>query len=114
MNIDKALIAFSALSQETRLKVFKMLVEYGNTGTPAGALSDRLGIPHNTLSFHLSHLSHVGLVSFRKEGRQVIYKANCEMIESLIGFLSENCCALEASNGCAEECSPKPKKGARK
>jgi ArsR family transcriptional regulator, arsenate/arsenite/antimonite-responsive transcriptional repressor len=112
MNIDKALIAFSALSQETRLKVFKMLVEYGNTGTPAGRLSDRLGIPHNTLSFHLSHLHHVGLVSFRKEGRQVIYTANCSMIDDLIGFLSENCCALEESTDCATTCSPK--KGEKK
>src|ERR1700733_14787944 len=91
MNLDHALIAFSALSQETRLKVFKILVEYGPTGTPAGAISDRLGIPHNTLSFHLAHLSHVKLVSSQKKGRSIIYSANCEMIDDLIGFLAENC-----------------------
>ena len=100
-----------------RLKVFKILVEYGKTGAPAGTLSERLGIPHNTLSFHLSHLHHAGLVSFRKEGRSVIYKANCEMIEGLIGFLSENCCALEKvepADSCATTCSPNTKKGAKK
>ena len=63
MDLDHALVAFSALSQETRLKVFKILVEYGSTGTAAGTISDRLGIPHNTLSFHLAQLSHVKLVT---------------------------------------------------
>jgi ArsR family transcriptional regulator, arsenate/arsenite/antimonite-responsive transcriptional repressor len=114
MDFDQALIAISAISQETRLKVFKTLVEYGRTGTPAGTISQRLGIPHNTLSFHLAHLSHVKLVSSRKEGRQVIYSANCDVIEQLMGFLSENCCIREkdaCTTGCAATCSPKDKKG---
>jgi len=114
MNLDHALIAFSALSQETRLKVFKILVEYGPTGTAAGTISDRLGIPHNTLSFHLAHLGHVKLVSSEKKGRSIIYSANCEMIDDLIGFLAENCCVREkkASNAeCSTACLPKPKKG---
>jgi ArsR family transcriptional regulator, arsenate/arsenite/antimonite-responsive transcriptional repressor len=114
MDMDHALIAISALSQETRLKVFKILVEYGPGGTPAGAVSDRLGIPHNTLSFHLGHLSHVGLVFSRKEGRAVIYSANCAMIEELIGFMVENCCTKEKKRGrdaCSATCSPKPRKG---
>jgi DNA-binding transcriptional ArsR family regulator len=114
MELDHALIAFSALSQETRLKVFKILVEYGPTGTPAGTISERLGIPHNTLSFHLAHLSHVNLVSSRKHGRSVIYSANCEMIDELIGFLAENCCIREekkGKNACSPTCMPKGKKG---
>ena len=117
MDLDHALIAFSALSQETRLKVFKMLVEYGPTGTPAGALSDRLEIPHNTLSFHLAHLSHVNLVSSRKVGRSIIYSANCEMIDGLIGFLAENCCIRDKggnSADCTITCQPKSKKGTKK
>ncbi len=65
MDIQKALIAFDALSQETRLRVFRLLVEYGPASTPAGALSEALSIPHNTLSFHLSHMSHAGLVESR-------------------------------------------------
>lgn len=109
MDIDNALIAFSALSQETRLKVFKILVEYGSTGSPAGQLSERLGIPHNTLSFHLAHLSHAGMVSSRKQGRSIIYSANCDAIEGLISFLNENCCTLEVD--CESSCKPKkPKK----
>ena len=99
MELKNALAAFTALSQETRLRVFKILLEYGETGTPAGTLGERLDIPHNTLSFHLSHLSHAGLVSSRRDGRQVIYSANCGAIEELITYLKENCCALEKPKG---------------
>lgn len=112
MDINKALSAFSALSQETRLRVFKILVEYGPKGTPAGTLSERLDIPHNTLSFHLSHLSHAGLVTSSKEGRSIIYAANCGLIEKLIGYLNENCCALDKCE--ANECRPNQKKGTKK
>ena len=76
MDIQKALAAFDALSQDTRLRVFRLLVEYGEAGAPAGALSEALHIPHNTLSFHLSHMSHAGLVVSRREGRSIIYRAN--------------------------------------
>jgi ArsR family transcriptional regulator, arsenate/arsenite/antimonite-responsive transcriptional repressor len=113
MDLDHALVAFSALSQETRLKVFKILVEYGSTGTPAGTISDRLGIPHNTLSFHLAHLSHVKLVTSCKVGRSVIYSANCDMINALIGFLAENCCIRETRGKSASRdtsCCPKTKR----
>ena len=102
MDLDKAVIALSALSQETRLKVFKLLIEYGYGGTPAGTLSDQLGIPHNTLSFHLSHLSHAGLVTFRKQGRSIIYAANCDAMEGLLAYLRENCCIRET--GCDTDC----------
>lgn len=111
MNLDTAIIALSALSQETRLRVFKLLIEYGRDGTPAGALSDQLGIPHNTLSFHLSHLAHAGLVTSRKQGRQMIYAANCDAMEDLLAYLRENCCIREGSeSACATECKPKPNK----
>lgn len=102
MDIDHALIALSALSQETRLRVFKLLIEYGAEGTPAGLLSDQLQIPHNTLSFHLSHLSHAGLVQSRRQGRSIIYAANSTAIETLLAFLVANCC----SRGRAPECCP--------
>lgn len=115
MNLDTAIIALSALSQETRLRVFKLLIEYGRDGTAAGVLSDELGIPHNTLSFHLSHLGNAGLVTSRKQGRSVIYAANCNAMEGLIAYLNENCCIREESTvGCATECKPKSPKGAKK
>lgn len=92
MKLEHAINAFTALSQETRLRVFKILIEYGSSGTAARTISDRLGIPHNTLSFHLSHLTGAGLIASKKQGRQIIYAANCDAIEELIGYLRENCC----------------------
>lgn len=95
MDIQEALIAFDALSQETRLKVFRLLVEYGPDGAPAGTLSETLGIPHNTLSFHLNHMSNAALVVSRKEGRSVIYSANFDFFTNLIRFMVEDCCRAE-------------------
>lgn len=97
MDIITALKSFASLSQETRLEAFRMLVQHGEAGMPAGELSDRLGIPQNTLSFHLSHLSQAGLVVPRKEGRSVIYAANLEAMQALVRFLLEDCCAVDKS-----------------
>ena len=115
MNLDTALIAFSAISQETRLRVLKLLIEYGRDGAPAGALSDQLDIPHNTLSFHLGHLSHAGLVTSKKQGRSIIYAANNDVIQAMISYLNENCCIREASAApCATDCKPPKSKTKRK
>lgn len=104
-HIDKnvALIALSALSQETRLEAFRILIEYGSEGLPAGQLGERLGIPHNTLSFHLSHLSHAGLVNSRKEGRSIIYSADYDAMEGLVNFLVANCCSRSSQS---RDCAP--------
>ena len=110
MDINHALIAFSALSQETRLLVLKLLLEYGKTGVAAGDISKALCIPHNTLSFHLSHLAHAGLVSSRKAGRSIIYSADTDAVESLIDYLKDNCCVREAvASDCALAAAPKIK-----
>ena len=95
MDIKKALIAFDALSQETRLRVFRLLVEQGGEGAAAGKLSDTLGIPHNTLSFHLNHMSHAGLILSRRAGRSIIYSANFDFFTGLIRFMVEDCCRVE-------------------
>jgi len=95
MDINKALAAFDTLSQDTRLRVFRLLVEYGQAGAPAGRLSTSLHIPHNTLSFHLSHMSHAGLVLSRREGRSVIYRADFEFFSGLIRYMIEDCCRVE-------------------
>jgi ArsR family transcriptional regulator len=95
MDIKEALAAFDTLSQETRLQVFRLLVKCGQTGAPAGTLSECLHIPHNTLSFHLSHMSHAGLVMSRREGRSVIYRANFEFFSGLIRYMVEDCCRVE-------------------
>lgn len=86
MDLEHAVNVFAAFSQEIRLKVFKLLIEYGCSGTTAGTISDRLGILHNTLSFHLSHLTQVELITARKQGRSTIYATNTTFIEELIGY----------------------------
>ena len=98
MDIQEAIIIFDALSQETRLRVFRMLVKAGPEGLPAGALSDSLGIPHNTMSFHLNHLSNTKVLSSRRAGRSVIYSANFEMIRTLIDFIVKDCCSVEMAS----------------
>jgi predicted transcriptional regulator len=90
-----ALDAFSSLSQETRLRVFKFLIEYGREGAVPGTIAKELKIPDNTLSFHLSHMNKAGLVTSKKEGRSITYFANCDLIEDLIEFLQMNCCVRE-------------------
>ncbi len=97
MEIYEALEAFSSLAQETRLKVLKLLIEYGSDGTLAGKIAEQLKIPDNTLSFHLAHMSKAGLVTSKKDGRSITYFANQKLIEGLISFLDENCCAREQS-----------------
>jgi ArsR family transcriptional regulator len=95
MDIQDAVAAFDALSQETRLKAFRLLVGHGPDGAPAGTLSEKLGIPHNTLSFHLSHMSNAGLVTSRREGRSIIYSANFEKLSGLIRFMVRDCCNVK-------------------
>lgn len=95
MDIQNAIIMFDALSQETRLRAFQLLVQTGPGGLPAGILSQKLSTPHNTMSFHLNHLSNAGLVSSRKQGRSVIYSANFDAMGDLIGFMVEDCCSGE-------------------
>ena len=87
--------AFSSLSQETRLRVFKLLIEYGRDGLIPGRIAEELKIPDNTLSFHLSHMSKARLVTSKKNGRSVTYFANTDLIESLIDYLQMNCCSRE-------------------
>ncbi len=98
MEMFDALEAFSSLSQETRLRVFKTLIEYGGDGLLPGAIAKKLKIPDNTLSFHLSHMTKAGLVSSKKEGRSITYFANTDLIENLIGYLAENCCSKESKS----------------
>jgi len=104
MEIFEALEAFSSLSQETRLRVFKLIIEYGGTGLGPKQMVEELKIPDNTLSFHLSHLTKSGLVSSRREGRQLFYTANTELVTDLIDFLKENCCTRDSKSKKAKRC----------
>jgi ArsR family transcriptional regulator, arsenate/arsenite/antimonite-responsive transcriptional repressor len=92
MELKTALGALGALAQDSRLQVYRLLVEAGPNGMAANELAERLGIPANTLSFHLKTLNHAHLVLARREGRFIHYSANYEQMNSLLEFLTENCC----------------------
>ncbi len=95
--MEQAVNALGALAQDTRLTVFRHLVEAGHEGCRAGLIADALELPNATLSFHLSQLRQAGLVSARREGRQIIYAADYDRMNALIEFLTANCCAGHGS-----------------
>jgi DNA-binding transcriptional ArsR family regulator len=99
MEKTDALAALAALSQETRLDVFRLLVQAGPGGMPAGSIAERLGLAGATLSFHLNQLRHAGLVAFRRDGRSLIYAAEYGAMNGLLAYLTENCCQGDAA-GC--------------
>jgi ArsR family transcriptional regulator len=92
MKKSDALIALGALSQETRLDIFRLLVQAGEAGMPAGKIGEQLGLPSATLAFHLKELKHAGLITFTREGRSLIYAAVYPTMNDLLAFLTENCC----------------------
>jgi DNA-binding transcriptional ArsR family regulator len=99
-----ALIALGALSQETRLDVFRLLVTEGAAGLAAGVIADRLGVLPASLTFHLQQLVHAGLITQRRLGRQLIYSAEYGAMNDLLAYLTENCCGRGVS--CAPVCDP--------
>lgn len=92
MESKTAVRALGALAQDSRLQVYRLLVQAGPEGVAASDIAERLGVPANTLSFHLKSLSHANLVLSRQDGRFIYYSANYQQMNSLLGFLSENCC----------------------
>jgi ArsR family transcriptional regulator, arsenate/arsenite/antimonite-responsive transcriptional repressor / arsenate reductase (thioredoxin) len=98
MTKDNVIATLGALAQETRLDIFRLLVERGPEGMPAGEIGERLRLPSPTLSFHLNQLRHTGLVTSRRQSRLIIYGAKFRTMNSLIEYLTENCCAGEADN----------------
>ena len=87
-----AITALAALAQESRLDIFRLLVQAGAAGMPAGKIGDLLGLPSATLAFHLKQLKHAGLVTFTRNGRSLIYRAVYPMMGELLAYLTENCC----------------------
>jgi len=101
--MTQAVDALAALAQETRLGIHRLLVEAGPEGLPAGRIGEELDLPPATLSFHLAHLARTGLVRSRQDGRFVIYSADFESMNALVGYLTENCCGGRA---CAPSSKP--------
>jgi len=93
MTTKDVLAGLGSLAQETRLEVFRLLVQRGPEGLPAGAIADALEVPASSLSFHLHQLMHAGLVTQERRSRQLIYAADYERMNALITYLTENCCA---------------------
>lgn len=92
MEFKSAVTLLGALAQDSRLQVYRLLVQAGPEGMAATEIAERLGIPANTLSFHLKTLSHADLVQSRQAGRFIYYSTNYEQMNALLGFLTENCC----------------------
>lgn len=104
MKGPEAVTALAALAHEHRLAVYRMLVEAGPEGLPAGEISARLKLPPSSLTFHLQSLHRAGLISQQRMSRQLIYAADFSTMNALVGYLTENCCAGSAS----AKCSSKP------
>lgn len=84
--------ALSALAQDHRLAAFRLLVQAGEDGLPAGVIAEKLGVVASSMSFHLAALAHAGLVTQRRQSRLIIYAANYPAMNGLMGYLTENCC----------------------
>ncbi|MBU0866530.1 MAG: metalloregulator ArsR/SmtB family transcription factor [Alphaproteobacteria bacterium] len=92
MESETVVRALSALAQEHRLALFRLLVQAGPDGLAAGAIAEALGVPASSLSFHLAQLTNAGLIAQRRDGRSLIYSADYGAMNALLGFLMENCC----------------------
>lgn len=106
METSDVIRSLAALAQESRLEVFRLLVEAGPGGLPAGRIGDSLGLPSATLSFHLSQLRQAGLVGFQRRGRSLIYAVEFAAMNELIAFLTLNCCRGDAAACGLAPCAP--------
>ncbi len=109
MKNPKAVAALGALANQHRLAVFRLLVQAGPEGKPAGAIADAVGLPGSSLSFHLAHLTRAGLIEQRRESRSLIYSADFAAMNGLVGFLTENCCG---GASCAAPATPAKQRSA--
>jgi DNA-binding transcriptional ArsR family regulator len=107
MDKQDVIAALAALAQDTRLDIFRLLIEVGSEGLPAGEIGERFGLPSPTLSFHLSQLRHAGLVTSRRESRSIIYAADFDAMTALMTYLGENCCGGRPEICNIKVCDPK-------
>ncbi|MDI2090513.1 ArsR/SmtB family transcription factor [Commensalibacter oyaizuii] len=105
MEIKNAITALAALAQESRLAIFRTLIQAGPEGMPAGQIGQHLQIPPSSLSFHLKELVHANMIIAQQEGRFIIYQANFKTAKALIEFLTENCCAGHPCDDLSASCS---------
>ena len=106
MDLPQTVQALAALAHETRLALYRILVERGPDGLPAGVIAARLDVPPSSLTFHVQHLHRAGLVTQRRVGRQLIYAADYTAMNGLIATLTENCCGRGAEEKCCIPVEP--------
>jgi DNA-binding transcriptional ArsR family regulator len=106
MDASETVAALSALAHEHRLAIYRMLVEQGPNGLPAGVIAEQLAVPPSSLTFHLQHLLRAGLVTQRRMSRQLIYAADFNAMNQLVGYLTENCCGRGTAEVRAPVCRP--------
>ena len=104
MKAKDVIEALGALAHEHRLGIYRLLVEQGPAGLPAGRVASKLGLVPSSLTFHLQVLQRAGLINQRRESRQLIYSADFDVMNGVVGYLTENCCA--GSGECAPACKP--------
>jgi DNA-binding transcriptional ArsR family regulator len=114
METLKVVDALAALAHMHRLAIFKLLIERGPAGMPAGRIAERVGLVPSSLTFHLQNLQRAGLIAHRRESRQLIYSANFTAMTALVGYLTENCCTESAADCCAPARQAKSAKRAAK
>jgi ArsR family transcriptional regulator len=117
MKTPAVIEALGALAHEHRLAIYRLLVQRGLAGLPAGAIGQRIGLLPSSLTFHLQNLQRAGLIAQRRESRQLIYSADFAAMNGLVGYLTENCCGnsgATCSPGCAPAEAAKPSKRAAK
>jgi DNA-binding transcriptional ArsR family regulator len=105
MNSKQAVDALGALAHESRLGVYRLLVEAGPEGLNAGTIASRLKMPPSSMTFHLQNLHRAGLVTQERRSREVIYAADFNAMNELVGYLTENCCDGSTS-ACGTQCAP--------
>ena len=106
MAAEKIVVALAALAHEHRLGAFRLLVEAGPNGLPAGVIAERLGLPPSSLTFHLRHLLSAELITQRRQSRQLIYATNFAAMNGLVAYLTENCCGQGESACGTAICKP--------
>ncbi|HUK00763.1 MAG TPA: helix-turn-helix transcriptional regulator [Steroidobacteraceae bacterium] len=114
MRTQTAIAAFSALAHTHRLAIYRLLVEQGPQGLPAGVIGERIGLLPSSLTFHLQNLRRAGLIRQRRLSRQLIYSADFEAMNELVGYLTENCCAVSGGSCAAASPALRSRSGSRR
>jgi len=114
MKTRQVIGALAALAHEYRLAIYRLLIEQGPLGMPAGTIGERIGLAPSSLTFHLQNLQRAGLIASQRSSRQLIYTADFDVMNRLVGYLTENCCA-QSGQSCNSSCKPsRPAKRAPK